>query len=289
MTNVNMAFVVGIALNIVFVGIEAFAGWWTHSLALLSDAGHNLSDVASLALSLLAFRLSKVRTKTHYTYGFRKATILAALVNALLLIGVIVGIVYEALLRFRHPEPMQGLTTAWVALIGIGVNSFSAYLFMKDREKDLNLKGAYLHLAADALISLGVVVGGLVIYATQWLWLDSAISLVIAFVILVGTWHLLTDSLRLSMDGVPQNINVNEIQQKIRSLGQVEDFHHIHVWAISTTQNALTAHLVLKGTTKLCEVDRTKDQVKHELLHLNVHHSTIEVHAEGTDCQQEPC
>lgn len=281
LTSINKAFIIGIVLNMAFVIIETVTGFWTHSLALLSDAGHNLSDVASLALSLLAFRLAKVKASAKYTYGFRKATVLTALLNAVILLIAIGSIGYEAIVRFSHPQPIEGRTVAIVSFIGIIINSITAYLFRQDKEKDLNVKSAYLHLAADALVSLGVVIGGVLILYTHWLWLDSVISLGIAFVILIGTWGVLKDSLRLSLDGVPENVDVEKIRTRILSLSQVSDFHHIHVWAMSTTKNALTAHLVIKETADFIEIEKIKSQVKHELEHLNVHHSTIEVDTEG--------
>ncbi len=287
--SVNRAFIVGIMLNMAFVAVEAVTGFWTNSLALLSDAGHNLSDVASLALSLVAFRLAKVKATANYTYGFRKATILVALLNAVILLLVVGSIVYEAILRFNRPQPIPGATIALVAFIGIIVNSLTAYLFMRNKESDLNVKGAYLHLAADALVSLGVVVAGVLLMYTNWLWLDTVISLVIAVVIVVSTWSLLTDSLRLSLDGVPPNVDLAIIKSKVLALPGVADFHHIHVWAISTTKNALTAHLVISNAVDLKMVGQIKDQVKHALEHLNVHHSTIEVHTVDGDGEEVNC
>ncbi len=281
LTTINKAFIIGIVLNMGFVIVETITGFWTNSLALLSDAGHNLSDVASLALSLLAFRLAKIKPSTKYTYGFRKATVLVALLNAIILLIAISVIAYEAILRFKNPQPLQGKTIAIVAFIGIIINSITAYLFLKNKESDLNVKSAYLHLAADALVSLGVVIGGILILYTDWWWLDGVLSLIIAVVILVSTWGLLTHSLRLSLDGVPENVDIEAIKTKITSLKGVSDFHHIHIWAMSTTKNALTAHLVLNEMADFNEVEKIKNKVKHELEHLNVHHSTIEVHTEG--------
>lgn len=289
LTSINKAFLVGIVLNMAFVVVEAVTGFFSHSLALLSDAGHNLSDVASLSLSLVAFRLAKIKATANYTYGFRKATVLVALLNAIILLLVIGSIGYEAIVRLNHPQPVPGKTIAIVAFIGIIVNSITAYLFLQDKEKDLNVKSAYLHLAADALVSLGVVIGGVLILFTNWLWLDSVISLAIALVILFSTWGVLMDSLRLSLDGVPHNVDLEKIKAQILTLPGVADFHHIHVWAISTTKNALTAHLVIKDTLDLQAIEKLKDKVKHELAHLNVHHSTIEVHTVGAHAEEEDC
>lgn len=289
LTAVNKAFLIGIVLNTLFVIIEGITGFWTNSLALLTDAGHNLSDVASLALSLLAFRLAKVKATPRYTYGYHKVTILVALLNAVILLIAIGGISYEAILRFKEPHPIQGQTVAIVAFVGIIINSITAYFFRHSKENDLNVRSAYLHLAADALVSLGVVIGGITILYTNWLWLDGIISLGIAIIILISTWQLLTDSLRLSVDGVPSNVDLEMIKSKILSLPNIVNFTHIHIWAISTTKNALTAELVLKNVKDLSEMEKIKHQVKHELEHFNIHHSTIEVHTEGAHKHGNEC
>lgn len=279
--HINRAFVLGIILNMVFVVVEVVAGFTTHSLALLSDAGHNLSDVASLAMALLALRLAKVKPTQRYTYGFRKATVLVALLNAAILLLAVGGIVYEAVLRLNNPQPLPGKTIALVAFFGIIINSITAWLFMKDKEKDLNVKSAYLHLAADALVSLGVVIAGGLMMITNWLWLDSVISILIALVILLGTWDLLKASLRLSLDGVPQNVDLEKIREKVLALPQVRDFRHIHVWAMSTTKNALTGHIVVNEQLDLMAISAIKDAIRHTLLHLNIHHCTLEVDSSG--------
>lgn len=280
---------VGIVLNFAFVMTEVLTGFWTNSLALLTDAGHNLSDVASLALSLLAFRLAKIKPSNTYTYGFRKATVLVALLNAVILLAAMGSIAYQALLRFQQQQAVQGNTVAIVAAIGICINAFTAYLFMHNKDQDLNLKSAYLHLAADALVSLGVVVGGLLIAYTHWLWLDSVISLLIAVVVVVGTWRLLTDSLRLSLDGVPHNVDVEKIKHQVNALPHVAQFTHIHVWAISTTKNALTAELFVKDLSHINDIEQLKNTVKHELAHHNIQHSTIEVSLDHSSSSINDC
>ncbi|MES2807829.1 MAG: cation diffusion facilitator family transporter, partial [Bacteroidota bacterium] len=213
--HLNAAFIWGIILNSVFVVVEAVYGLITGSLSLLTDAGHNLSDVVSLALALLAFKLSKVGSNSKYTYGYKRSTIIVSFFNAVILVATIGVIVYEAIMRFIHPEPISGSTVAWVALVGIAVNGFTAYLFANDKEKDLNIKGAYMHMAVDALVSLGVVIAGVVMYVTNLYWIDSIVSLIIAFVILKGTWSLLVDSLRLEMDGVPKAMDLDKIKAEL--------------------------------------------------------------------------
>jgi cobalt-zinc-cadmium efflux system protein len=289
LTSLNRAFIAGIILNSVFVIVEVAAGFATNSLALLTDAGHNLSDVAALALSLIAFRLTKVKPTEHFTYGYSKTTVLVALANAVILLIAIGGIGFEALHRFLHPEPMQGNIMAIVAAVGIVVNSASALLFFRDKEHDLNVKGAYLHLAADALVSLGVVVAGIIIIYTNWFWLDSAISLVIMVVILFSTWNLLWDSLRLSLDAVPKNVDMDKVKAEVMKVKGISDIHHIHIWALSTRVNAMTAHLIIHETLNSSEEYHLKEKVKHELLHLNIQHVTLETERGKGKCEDEKC
>jgi len=289
LTHVNTAFVVGIALNLLFVIFEVCAGLYAHSLSLLSDAGHNLADVGSLALSLLAFRLLKVKANEQYTYGYRKTSILVALFNAMILLLSIGAIIYEALHRFLNPEPIPGSTISIVAGVGIAVNTITALLFLRDKERDLNIKSAYLHLMSDAIVSLGIVIGGIIIYYTQWFWIDSVLSLVIALVILFTTWGLLKNSLRLSLDGVPADIHVAEIKEEMQKIAGVKEFHHIHVWAISTTENALTAHLVLDHSITSEQESTIKHEIRHRLLHKNIHHITIETERDNEVCEIKSC
>lgn len=289
LTNLNRAFIVGIILNALFVIVEAAAGFYTDSLGLLTDAGHNLSDVASLALALLAFKLAKVKPNENFTYGYQKTTILVALLNAVILLIAIGGIGWEAVQRLFHPEPTQGKTIAIVAGIGIVINSITAFLFFRDKEHDLNVKGAYLHLAADALVSAGVVLTGIAIYFTNWFWLDSVISFVIMIVIFLSTWRLLKDTLRLSLDGVPKNVHFPEVVEAITKLPEVIGVHHIHIWAISTTQNALTAHIVLNSESNAQAIKEVKDKLKHSLAHLNIQHITLETEFAGETCETKTC
>ncbi len=287
--NVNRAFIVGISLNFLFVVVEVLFGLFTHSLSLLSDAGHNLADVGALAISLLAYRLLKVKPNERYTYGYRKTSILAALFNAVVLLVSIGAIVYEAIHRLLNPEPLQGNTIAVVAGAGIFINAFTAFLFAKDKEKDMNLKSAYLHLMADAVVSLGLVIAGVIIHFTNWYWLDPAFSIIIAIVIVAGTWRLLQDSLRLSLDGVPPAIDLKKLKNTALAVKGVLDIHHIHVWAISTTQNALTAHIIVNEKTTMQELQEMKDHLKHSFEHLDVQHTTLEVETRDDGCEKVDC
>ncbi len=284
-TSLNKAFIIGISLNLVFVVAEFLAGFWYNSLGLLSDAGHNLGDVASLVLAMLAFRLAKVQPTSRYTYGYKKSTVLVSLLNAVILlvaVGIIIG---ESVGKLFHPQPVEGDAIAWVAGIGVVINAVTAWLFMKDKDKDLNVKGAYLHMAADALVSVGVVVSGLVIARTGWYVIDPVIGLLIALIIIYSTWGLLRDSLRLSLDGVPMGTDIGKVENAIRKVPGVQDVHHLHIWAISTTETALTAHIVIKDTNQM---ETVKHEIKQELEHVGVQHATLEFETTGACCS-EPC
>ncbi|UFH56635.1 cation diffusion facilitator family transporter [Spirosoma sp. KNUC1025] len=290
LTSINRALIIGAGLNAIYVVVEFILGFYYNSLALIADAGHNLSDVASLLLSLLAFRLAKVRQTPSFTYGYRKSTVLASLTNAVILLITIGAILWESFQRFRHPEPVAGGAVAWVAGFGILVNSASALLFYRDKEHDLNVKGAYLHLAADALVSLGVVIAGIIISYTGWVWLDPIIGIAVAVVIMGSTWNLLTDSLRLSMDGVPVGIDLPEVLADLRAVTGVQDVHHVHVWAMSTTENALTAHLVLQPGLTDEQIATLKHDARHRLEHRNISHATLETEIVASDdCKTEIC
>ncbi|MFS2187334.1 cation diffusion facilitator family transporter [Mucilaginibacter sp. Mucisp84] len=286
--HLNSAFIWGIVLNSVFVVVEAITGFITHSLSLLTDAGHNLSDVASLALALLAFKLTKVSANSKYTYGYKRSTIIVSFFNAVILFAAVGLIIYEAITRFMNPQTVSGGTMAWVAFIGIGINAFTAWLFVKDKDTDLNIKGAYLHMAVDAIVSFGVVISGIIIYFTKLYWIDSAVSLIIGFVILRGTWSLLTASLRLEMDGVPAEMDLDKIKAELKKAKGVVDVHHMHVWALSTTENALTAHLVIKPEA-MTDFDNIKHDLRHRLEHLDISHSTFEPEFSEEGCKQPEC
>jgi len=289
LTTVNSAFVIGISLNLLFVIIEAVVGFSIDSLSLLSDAGHNLADVGSLGLSLLAFKLLKIKSNNKYTYGYRKTTILAALANAVILLISIAIIGYEAIHRFANPPVLPGKTIAIVAAIGIVINFLTAILFLKNKEKDLNIKSAYLHMMADALVSAGIMIGGIIIYYTHLYWIDPVISLVIVLVILFSTWSLLKESLALTLDAVPKDINLDEIKNKALRIDGIKGLHHIHVWAMSTTENAMTAHLVIDNRQDNEQISRIKNNLKHTLQHLNIQHVTLETEFSNEDCKKPEC
>lgn len=289
LSEVNKAFIIGISLNLLYVLVQIVVGFKINSLSLLSDAGHNFLDVAGLALSLLAFKLNKVKATEKYTYGYRKSSILISLLNAVVLLISIGAIGYEAILRFSYPEPLPGKTIAIIALIGIFINGISAFMFFKDKDKDINIKSAFLHLLSDALVSGGLVVGGIIIYFTNWFWIDPLLSLIICFVIITSTWSLLKDSLRLSLDGVPDGVQLNEIKDKILTINDVKGFHHVHIWAISTSENALTAHVVVPDGIDLKGIESLKHKVKHALEHFNIQHATLEIESETENCETENC
>lgn len=247
--NFGRAFAIGIALNAGFVALEAGFGVLSGSLALLADAGHNLSDVFGLLLAWGASTLSRRRPTERRTYGLRRSSILAALFNALFLLVATGAIAWEAMGRFNAPAPIAGRTVIWVAAVGIVINTATALLFMAGRKGDLNIRGAFLHMAADAAVSLGVVIAGFAILSTGWGWIDPTVSLVIAALIVAGTWGLLRDSLDLALDAVPAGIEVPQVRQYLEGLPAVIEVHDLHIWAMSTTETALTAHLVRAVST----------------------------------------
>jgi cobalt-zinc-cadmium efflux system protein len=240
-----------------------------------------------LALSLFAYKLLNSKATEQYTYGYGKTSILVALFNAVVLLVSIGAIAYEAVLRFFNPEPLPGTTIALVAGIGIIINSVTALMFLRDKEKDLNIKSAYQHLMSDAVVSLGIVIGGIVIFYTDWFVIDSLLSIVIAAVILLSTWRLLKDSLRLSLDAVPENIEVDDIRATARKVSGVKDLHHIHIWALSTRENALTAHLVLSPDATPDQEQEIKLELKQKLQLKNIHHITLETERENELCKEE--
>lgn len=271
----NRAFAIGIALNILFVAIEAFYGLKVNSLALLADAGHNLSDVVGLVLAWGGALAGKLRPDIRHTYGWKRATILAAFANALLLLVAMGSLIWEAVGRLNSPEPVQGVTIMVVAGVGIVINTATALLFMRGRNSDLNIRGAFLHMAADALVSAGVVVTGALALWFGWNWLDPVASLLIAAVILVGTWSLFRESLHLLFDGVPEDVHLPAVRSYLESLPGVTNVHDLHVWAMGTAYIAMTVHLVMpngsSGDTFLEEVT--------EALHdrFEIVHPTIQI------------
>lgn len=276
-------FILGIVLNLAFVLVEAGAGLWLGSLALLSDAGHNLSDVFSLLLALLAFRMMRIQPSQKYTYGYKRMTILVSLVNALLLFVAVAAILWSSVEKILHPSPVQGEVVAWVAGIGILVNAFTAYLFFKGKDHDLNVKGAYLHMAADTLVSVGVLIAGVVIQLTGWYIVDPLIGIVVGVVILFSSWGLLRDSMTLTLDGVPRGIDPKKVKQTMLDQKGVIGVHHLHIWALSTTENALTAHVVVDD---LAEEKEIKHAVKDALTGVGIQHATLELEKSGECAEQ---
>lgn len=269
------AFAIGTALNVGFVLVETFYGLQANSVALLADAGHNLSDVLGLLIAWGASVLALRGPTARRTYGLRSSSILAALGNAVMLMLAIGAIAWEAVTRIPHPEPVDAGTIPWVAAVGIVINGITALLFMSGRKHDLNIRGAYLHMLADAGVSAGVVVAGLAIAATGWLWLDTAISITIALIIAVTTWGLLRDSLDLALDAVPANVDPAAVDAFLRTLPGVTSVHDLHIWGMSTTDVALTAHLI---RPEVCDDDALLVSAAHELQHrFGIAHTTIQI------------
>ena len=275
------AFAWGIALNTAFVAIEAAVGIAYDSMGLLSDAGHNLSDVASLLLALLAYRLARVHARPRYTYGYRKSTVLVSLLNSVVLLVAVGAIVAESIGRMLHPMPVEGGVIAWTAGAGVAVNGFTAWLFVRDKERDLNVKGAYLHMAADALVSVGVLVSGLVIARTGWMFVDPVIGVVVAGVIVASVWSLTRDILRLALDGVPPGLDPASVERAMLGVEGVCEVHHLHLWAISTTENALTAHVVVAPDAR---TECVKAALRRVLDAEGVAHATIETEGAEERC-----
>jgi cobalt-zinc-cadmium efflux system protein len=273
--NFGKAFAIGIALNLAYVLGEAFYGVVAHSLALLADAGHNLGDVLGLGGAWLASVLGRRRPSGRYTYGLRRSSILAALGNAVLLLVVTGGIAWEGIRRLVEPEPSAGLIIMVVAAFGIVVNGATALLFMSGRKDDLNIRGAFLHMASDALVALGVVVAGAVILWTGWSWLDPATSLVVSGIIVLGTWSLLRDSVNFSLDAVPPGIDRTKVAAFLQDLPGVAEVHDLHIWGMSTTETAMTAHLVRPGASVDDDlIHRACEEMKE---HFGIGHATLQV------------
>ncbi len=284
----GQAFVIAIVLNTVFVIVEFTYGFIANSAALMADAGHNLSDVLALILAWTATILARKAPSERYTYGLRSTTILATLANAVFLLIVCGGIAWEATQRLSDPPVVAGMTVTLVAAVGILINGLSAILFIKGSRKDINIRGAYLHMAADAAVSLGVMLGGIGMLFTGWYWLDPFISLVIVVVIVIGTWGILRESVQLALNAVPADIDVPAIDTYLRNCPGVADIHDLHIWGISTTENALTAHLVMPDGYP---GDAFMDNIVQTLnARFNIHHSTLQVELGTTDhtCVLQP-
>jgi len=242
---VGRAFLVGIILNVAFVVVETGYGIAAHSTALMADAAHNLSDVLGLALAWGASSLARRPPSGRHTYGFRRSTVLAALANAVLLVAAVGAVVREAIGRLATPGQPEGTTMMWVAAAGVAINGISALFFSRSGKNDTNVRGAFLHLTADAAVSAGVVVAGAVLWQTGWTWVDPVTSILVSVVVLIGTLGLLRDALHLAMDGVPKGVEIEKVGAFLSALPGVEAVHDLHVWAMSTTEVALTAHLVM--------------------------------------------
>ena len=279
-------YIVAVALNLAFVIVEAVAGIVGNSIGLLSDAGHNLSDVFSLVLAMIALKLASSHATKRFTYGHRKASVLISLLNAIILLVAVGAIIVESIEKFFNPTEVNGTLIIWTAAVGIVINGLTAWALSRQQKHDINTRGAFLHMLADTLVSIGVVVSGVVINLTGWTIVDPIIGLVIAVVILVSTWELLSESLRMSTDAVPEGFDVDEIAKKIESQEGVLNVHHVHIWAISTTETALTCHIVIPEATMLEEVT---DRVKHLLDELGIHHSTLELETTSSHCCQHDC
>jgi cobalt-zinc-cadmium efflux system protein len=274
-SNYNRSFAIGVILNIVFVAIEFGYGIFADSLALIADAGHNLSDVVSLLLAWGASVLATKAATEKRTYGFRKATIMASLASSILLLVALGGITWEAIGRFSNPEPVEGMTVIVVATVGVIINTLTALLFVKGQKHDLNIRAAFLHMAADAGVSLAVVVAGIFIIVKGWLWIDPVASLMIVVVILVGTWGLLRDSINYAMDAVPDSIDIPAIRNYLMSFDHVNGIHHLHIWPLSTTEIALTVHIVVDSDSLDNNFLFKLQKDLHD--HFAIEHSTIQV------------
>lgn len=278
----------GVVLNAGFVGLQVVYGLLAHSLALVADAGHNLGDVFGLLLAWGAAWWAERSPTERHTYGWGRFSIYAALANAVILLVSVAAIAWAAVGRLRHPVPVAAGTMIWVSAVGIAINGVTAWLFSAGRENDLNLRATFAHMAADAALSAGVVVAGLIILGTHCLWLDPALSLVLAAVIVAGTWRLLREAVDLALDGVPASLDVAAVRRLLRAQPGVADVHHVHIWGLSTTEVALTAHVVLAGDAANDELLR---RLKHELAeHFGIGHATIQFESSRLpECAEDAC
>jgi cobalt-zinc-cadmium efflux system protein len=286
--DMGTAFLIGIALNVALVAGEWYFGVTSNSLALLADATHNLGDVLGLVMAWGATVLARRPPTERFTYGLRGTSILSALANATLLVLVTGALGWEAVQRFQHPQPVAGTTVIVVALVGVFINGLTAWLFRSGQKADLNVRGAYLHMAVDAATSLGVAATGLVILYTGWHWLDPAVTLALAVVILIGTWGLMRDSLKLALQAVPESVELVKVREYLAALPGVSEVHDLHVWGMSTTENAMTAHLVCPaGHPGDLFLQTISDEIEHKFL---IHHVTLQVElANGAACSVCSC
>mgnify|MGYP001405774058 CR=1 FL=1 len=282
-TEINRSFMVGIALNTAYVIVEIIYGWQINSTSLLSDAAHNVGDISGLLLAFLAFRLQKIKPSKIFSYGFKKGSIVTSFINSILLAFAIGAIAWEGLHKIINPSPLSGTTIMWVAGIGVVINFVSALLFQKSQKGDLNLKAAYWHLMVDALVSLGVVVSGILIHYFQWFALDGITAVAIAIIVLLSTWRLFKDSAIAILDGVPAAIDSDEIKAHLQTVNGVLDIHHVHIWGMSTSENALTAHIKIESADKLIDI---KKALKQELAQHHIQHSNLEFELASEICAE---
>ena len=280
--NLGNAFKIGISINIVFIIVEAAYGFFSNSMALVADAGHNLSDVLALVFSWIAVILSQRKPTLKFTYGFRRSTILIALLNTILLLAAVAFIVWETIQRLGKPLEINSNSVITVAAIGIAVNGFTAWLFMKGKKHDLNIRSAFVHFIADALVSLGVVVAGIIMAFTGIVWVDSLVSFAIIAVILYSSYHLLIDSVNLALDAVPENVNIQAVRDYLKSLPEVSDIHDLHIWALSTTDAALTVHLATNTQTDVAFITNIQHQLHQQF---DIEHATIQVEYGKAECE----
>ena len=279
---IGNAFKIGITINILFVMVEALSGYVSNSMALIADAGHNLSDVLALAFSWIAIILSQRKPTLKFTYGFRRSTILIALLNTILLLVAVGFILYETVQRINKPMQVNANSMMIVATIGIGVNAFTAWLFMKGKKNDLNIRSAFVHFVADALVSLGVVLAGIIMTFSGIQWIDSLVSFTIIAVILYSSYNLLIDSVNLALDAVPDNIKIEQVRDYLSGLKEVAGVHDLHIWSLGTTDAALTVHLTTCLPTNVSFISSIQHHLHEQF---SIEHSTIQVEFGGMeDC-----
>ena len=284
-SQMGAVYILAIVINLLFVAAETVAGFVGNSVGLLSDAGHNLGDVFSLLLAMVALKLSQTHATKRFTYGYRKSSVLISLLNAVILLVAVGGIVVESIRKFSHPASVNGVLVTWTAVAAIVVNGFTAWMLSR-HQHDINSRGAFLHMLADTLVSVGVVVSGIVITHTGWTIVDPVVGLVVAGVILVSTWQLLAESLRMSVDAVPEGIDPDAVTDMMQGVEGVEGVHHLHIWPISTTETALTAHVVIADSSRM-------DDITHGLKELlrteGIAHSTLELETPASHCHSHCC
>lgn len=280
------AFKIGIWLNAGYVVLEALFGFMYDSMGLLSDAGHNLSDIFSLIVALVAFKVAKNKPTARFTYGFRRATVNASVVNAIILYVAVILILIESIRKLLHPSEVDGDIVAWVAGVGVLINGITAWLFMKDSHSDLNVRGAFLHMAADALVSVGVVISGIVIMCTGWTLIDPIVGIIIALLIAYGSYGMLRECICLAFDGVPHGVDSTKVMTAISGVDGVISVHHLHIWALSTTEVAMTVHVIVNDAAS---VDRIICDVRHLVAGMGIAHATIEAETSEIGCNSCSC